>query len=95
VSKKREELADIFERIAHQALAVVEEKLPDARPGEASLIAAQAVDKMRLLREHPTTITRRITLTDDQKRTELKELLLGDLAEMSQDVDTCSSVLDD
>lgn len=58
VIEKKEELADVFERVAYKYLAHAEhEDVIDDVSGNAAVItAATAVDKMRLLRGLPTEI---------------------------------------
>jgi transposase-like protein len=58
VTEKKEELADVFERVAYKYLRHAEsEDVIDAVAGNAAVVtAATAVDKMRLLRGLPTEI---------------------------------------
>lgn len=55
---KKEELADVFERVARKYLAHAESDtvVTDASGKDAIVSAATAVDKMRLLRNLPTEI---------------------------------------
>lgn len=58
VKEKKEELADVFERVAYKYLAHAEkDDVIDQVAGNAAVVtAATAVDKMRLLRGLPTEI---------------------------------------
>jgi transposase-like protein len=60
VQEKKEDLADVFERLAYQATKHCADTMELAKPGEAALIAAQSVDKMRLLRDQSTSITEKV-----------------------------------
>ncbi len=56
VDEKRKPLADIFEEIAYSACGVAPDKMEEASFAQVMTGAAIAVDKMRLLREQPTSI---------------------------------------
>lgn len=58
VTEKKEELADVFERVAYKYLAHAESQdvIDDVAGNSAVVTAATAVDKMRLLRGLPTEI---------------------------------------
>ncbi len=58
VTEKKEELADVFERVAYKYLkhAEHEDVIDDVSGNAAVITAATAVDKMRLLRGLPTEI---------------------------------------
>lgn len=55
---KKEELADVFERVARQYLdrALSDEAIGDTKGKDAVIAAATATDKMQLLRGKPTLI---------------------------------------
>lgn len=63
VREKKEDLAELFEQLAYSAVKHTSDTLELAKPGEACLIAAQSVDKMRLLREQATSITEDVSST--------------------------------
>lgn len=58
VTSKKEELADVFERVAYKYLqhAETQDVIDDVSGNAAVITAATAVDKMRLLRGLPTEI---------------------------------------
>lgn len=58
VTEKKEELADVFERVAYKYLKHAEQQdvIEDVSGNSAVITAATAVDKMRLLRGLPTEI---------------------------------------
>jgi transposase-like protein len=70
---KRGDLADRLEGIAHVLLDSIESKIPDANLSNVSVSFGIAVDKMRLLREQPTSIT--AALTDDERADRVASLL--------------------
>lgn len=70
---KREDLADRLEDIAHKLLDSMASKIPDANLSNVSVSFGIAVDKMRLLREQPTSITS--ALTDDERADRVATLL--------------------
>lgn len=59
VTEKKEELADVFERVARKYLVHAENQdvIDDVSGNAAVVTAATAVDKMRLLRGEPTERT--------------------------------------
>lgn len=67
VTEKKEDLADVFERVAYKYLKHAEhEDVIDEVSGNAAVVtAATAVDKMRLLRGLPTEIISIIPLVVD------------------------------
>lgn len=66
VSAKRDalkgELADIFERLARESLALAFEKMQEASYLQLATGAAIGADKMRLLRDQPTTVDSQRTI---------------------------------
>lgn len=77
VAEKKEELSDIFEGVARKYLthALRPEVIESAGAKEAVTAAAIAVDKMRLLREQPTSIAGKEELTDDEFESKLRRLI--------------------
>ena len=72
---KRLPLAERFEELAHRCLDLLPVKIEDASPRDLGVIAAIAVDKSRLLREQPTTITRAEEASDAERADRILELL--------------------
>jgi transposase-like protein len=70
---KREDLADRLEALAHTLLDSVAGKIHDANLSNVSVSMGIAIDKMRLLREQPTSIT--AALTDDERADRVAALL--------------------
>ncbi len=67
-------LADRLEALAHQLVDVLPDKIPDASLVQAATAMAIAIDKMRLLREQPTSIPGKAELSDDELFTRLRRL---------------------
>jgi transposase-like protein len=72
--EKKECLADRLEVVARQLVDLIPEKAKDAELREVAVAFGIAVDKMRLLREQPTTISRSADLTDEERLARLKQL---------------------
>lgn len=72
---KRPCLAERFEQIAHLALDLLPGKMEASTSRDLGVVAAIAVDKARLLREQPTTITRTEENTDAERADRILELL--------------------
>jgi hypothetical protein len=70
---KREDLADRLEELAHSLLDGAAGKILDANLSNVSVSLGIAIDKMRLLREQPTSIT--AALTDDERADRVAALL--------------------
>lgn len=74
--QKTEALADRLETIAHSLLDSFKDKLPDASLKDAATAFGIAVDKMRLLREEPTSIQKtEAELTPEERAQRVRELL--------------------
>lgn len=65
--EKREGLAERLEALAHRLVDVIDKKADTATARDAATAMGIAVDKMRLLREQPTSINRDDHLTDDER----------------------------
>jgi len=94
VDEKRDELSDVFERLARKATGVIEGTL-DALDGtvDRAMLATLwtgagiSVDKMRIMREQSTA---RITIDDLRKAVEAEGFEWGDvIAEAEAIVDAC------
>jgi transposase-like protein len=70
---KREDLADRLEALAHVLMDSIGDKISDANLSNVSVSLGIAIDKMRLLREQPTSIT--AALTDDERAKRVNALL--------------------
>ena len=70
---KKEGLADRLEAVAHQLLDLFPDKAKDANLQQVATSFGIAIDKMRLLREQPTSIAGR-ELTDDERVDRLNTL---------------------
>lgn len=76
---ERQGLADRFESHARRAMRLAAERLEDASYFDLVRGAAIAVDKMRLLREQPTSISSAESV--EEKRRRLAELLAAPMVE--------------
>lgn len=65
-------LADRLESLAHQLIDAAPGKIPDAALSQVSMSLGIAVDKMRLLREQPTSIT--AALSDEERAARIEAL---------------------
>lgn len=72
-SGKREDLADRLEDLAHKLLDKAEGKIGDANLSNVTVALGISIDKMRLLREQPTSIT--AAMTDDERADRVATLL--------------------
>jgi len=71
--QKRQELADRLEGLAHRLVDAIPGKIADSDLKQLSVSLGIAVDKMRLLREQPTSIEGH-DLSDDEKLAMLRQL---------------------
>jgi transposase-like protein len=72
--QKKAELADRLEDIAHQLLDALPDKIANASLQHTAITLGIAVEKMRLLREQPTSISIGGDLSDDERLNRLREL---------------------
>ncbi len=70
---KKADLADRLEDLAHQLADAIPGKIPTADLKQLGVSLGIAVDKMRLLREQPTSIEAH-DLSDDEKLARLRQL---------------------
>jgi transposase-like protein len=70
---KKEDLADRLEDLAHKLLDSATAKIGDANLSNVTVALGISIDKMRLLREQPTSIT--AALTDDERADRVAALL--------------------
>ncbi len=75
--QKKEELADLFERVARLYLdrALAPDTVSETKGKDAVIAAATAIDKMQLLKGAPTAINQNTYLTDEQKAKKLAEII--------------------
>ncbi len=71
--QKTEDLADRLEDLAHQLANAIPGKIPTADLKQLSVSLGIAVDKMRLLREQPTSIEGH-DLSDEERLARLRQL---------------------
>ena len=84
---KKLPIADRLEQIAHDLLDQVPDKYGDANLQQAMTSVAIAIDKMRLLREQPTTISQKAEPDDAE--------LLGRLHRLAERIKASQSVADE
>lgn len=72
--ERKGDLAEALEELAWQVLESTPRKIEGASLKDATLSLAIAVDKMRLLRGQPTTITQHDNLSPEQHLEKLREL---------------------
>ncbi|MGI8656384.1 MAG: transposase [Pyrinomonadaceae bacterium] len=74
--QKKEELADLFERVTRVYLdrALAPDTVSETKGKDAVIAAATATDKMQLLKGAPTAINQTY-LTDEQKAKKLAEII--------------------
>lgn len=73
-NENRLPLADRLEDLAHLLADSLPDKIPDANLQQAATSMAIAIDKMRLLREQPTSIPGKAELNDDELFARLRRL---------------------
>lgn len=74
--QKREELAERLESFAHLCLDAIPDKIADAPLSDAMRALGIAIDKMLLLKGRATEIVATETLTPEEARARLAELLM-------------------
>lgn len=72
---KKASLADELERIAYKCVEVLPDKLETATAKDTAVVLGVSVEKMQLLREKPTQITRDDGLTDTERAEGVERLL--------------------
>lgn len=79
VSEKRVALADVLEDLAYLAAGQSRTAMGDASAAQAATVLGISIDKMRLLRELPTSITQSSEPKSVQERDELLITLLTEI----------------
>src|SRR5262245_55450593 len=71
---KKEELADVFERLARKLTGVADRESDTLNAKDATIAAGVAVDKMLLLRGEPTQVAK-VIIADDERDAAVERLL--------------------
>ena len=73
-NNKKGDMADALEALAWKLISAMPQKIKKASLAQVATAAGIAIDKMRLLREHSSSIAGR-DMSDDERLTRLRELV--------------------